>query len=292
MKAITKLLEDGGEACAAYHDQAVRNVRCAEVQIDEIWAFCYCKENRVETAQHPPEEAGSIWTWLAMDPVSKVIISWWVGPRDAASAYTLLHDLRRRTAGQRIQLTSDGLTHYIGAVEDAFGADVDYAQLVKQYGPGRDSQDDEERRYSPPRSATFTRKNTIIGNPARNRINTSIIERENLNVRMGLRRFTRLTNGFSKKARNHVHAVSLFVTYHNFVRIHLAHRLTPAMEAGLTDTLREPSWLVDLINERTPAAGPRGPYRFHRRPGRTAANARRRRERARQRREEQTRTAQ
>ena len=277
MRAITKLLEDAGDACAAFHDRAVRRVQCSEVQMDEIWAFIYAKESNVETARRAPEEAGSIWTWLAMDRRSKLIISWWVGPREAESAYTLLQDLRFRIGTRRIQLTSDGLPHYVAAVEEAFGGDVDYAQLVKKYG-GRHGEDQEERRYSPS-AATFTRKNRISGNPDRDRINTSIIERQNLNVRMGVRRFTRLSNAFSKKGRNHVHAVSTFVVFHNFVRIHSAHRMTPAMAAGLTAELREPSWLVDLVNERAPPPGPRQPYRFHRRPGRTAANARRRAER-------------
>ncbi len=273
LHTITKLLEDAGDACAAYHDKAVRRVRCSDVQVDEMWAFVYAKAKNVENAQRAPEAAGDIWTWLALDAKSKLIISWWVGPRNPDSAYALIHDLRRRLRN-RVQLSTDGLGFYVPAVEDAFGADIDYGQLVKVYG--QDPEDD-ERRYSPP-VCTAARKRRIAGNPDPDRINTSFIERQNLNVRMGVRRFTRLTNAFSKKARNHVHAVSLYVTYYNFVRLHSTHRMTPAMAAGITETLREPTWLVDLIDERTPPPGPRGSYRKHKRPGRTAANARRRAE--------------
>ena len=263
MHTIIKLLEDAGGACAAHHDKVVRKVRAERIQVDEIWSFVHAKAKNVPDAIAAPEDAGDIWTWVALDADSKLIVSWWVGPRDAGSAYTLMEDLRTRL-DRRVQLTSDGLSLYIPAVEDTFGADIDYAQLVKIYG--RDAGDD-DRRYSPP-VCTAAVKRHISGYPKDAHINTSFVERQNLSMRMGVRRYTRLTNAFSKKGRNHVHHNALWFTYYNWCRIHSSLRVTPAMQAGLTDELRDITWIVDLINERIPPPGPRGPYRKHTRPGR------------------------
>jgi IS1 family transposase len=185
INAITKLLEDAGHACAEYHDETVRNVRSKRVQVDEIWAFTYAKQANVKKAKKAPEGAGDTWTWTAIDADDKLIISWHVGGRDLGNAYTFMMDLAERLA-TRVQLTSDGLTAYLSAVEDAFGADVDYSQLIKLYG-----QDDEgQRRYSPPK-CIGTIHNPITGNPDPKYISTFYVERQNLSMRMGMRRFTR-----------------------------------------------------------------------------------------------------
>ncbi len=243
INTVTKLLVDAGEACARFHDEQVRGVKARRVQVDEIWSFTYAKQKNVETAKSAPEGAGDTWTWTGLDADSKLIVSWLVGPRDAGSAYTFVEDLAARLAG-RIQLTSDGLSLYLDAVEAAFGADVDYSQLVKLYGTAVEN----ETRYSPATCLGCVAK-TVTGDPDPKHISTSYVERQNLTMRMSMRRFTRLTNGFSKKIRNHVHMVALYTVWYNWVRIHKTLRVTPAMQAGLTDHLWDMTTIVELIDQ-------------------------------------------
>ena len=243
INTVTKLLVDAGEACARFHDEQVRGVKARRVQVDEIWSFTYAKQKNVETAKSAPEGAGDTWTWTGLDADSKLIVSWLVGPRDAGSAYTFVEDLAARLAG-RIQLTSDGLRLYLDAVEAAFGADVDYSQLVKLYGTAVEN----ETRYSPATCLWCVAK-TVTGDPDPKHISTSYVERQNLTMRMSMRRFTRLTNGFSKKIRNHVHMVALYTVWCNWVRIHKTLRVTPAMQAGLTDHLWDMTTIVELIDQ-------------------------------------------
>jgi IS1 family transposase len=257
---VAKLLVDAGKVCMAYHDQFVRRVKASRVQVDEIWTFTYAKQRNVPNAKAPPEGAGDTWTWTAIDADTKLIVSWLVGGRDAESALDFMHDLRSRLRN-RVQLTSDGLVNYLVAVEDAFGHDVDYAQLVKIYGEPRYATGN-ERRYSPG-ECCGARKRLVTGNPNPSQVSTSMVERQNLTMRMHMRRFTRLTNAFSKKVENHAYAVALHMMYYNFVRIHQSLRVTPAMAAGVSDRLWEIGDIVNLIEEmeaRTPAK-PRGPYK-------------------------------
>ena len=255
INTVTKLLVDAGSACAAFHDDTVRYVRAERIQVDEVWSFVYAKQKNVAKAKAAPEGAGDAGTWTALDAGSKLIISWLVGPREARSAFTFIHGLRDRVVG-RPQITSDGLMAYRTAVEDAFGSEVDYASLVKLYGPSGDA----GHRYSPP-ECIGTVKTPITGNPARKHISTSYVERQNLNVRMGVRRFTRLTNAFGKKLDIQLHALALYFVFYNFCRVHKTLRTSPAQAAGITDTLHDVEWIVGLIDARTPAPGPRGPYK-------------------------------
>jgi IS1 family transposase len=243
INTVTKLLVDAGTVCAAYHDQYVRNVKSKRVQCDEIWSFCYAKEKNVEAAVAAPEGAGDVWTWTALDADTKLMISWGVGGRDAETGRAFLEDVAGRLAS-RVQLTSDGHRVYLDAVPAAFD-EVDFAQLVKIYGTAGGGASD-ERKYSPA-ECKGTKKKTITGKPDPKHISTSYVERQNLNMRMGMRRFTRLTNAFSKKIDNHVHALSLYFVFYNFVRIHKTLRTTPAMEAGVTDRLWEVEDIARLI---------------------------------------------
>ena len=254
VKTVTKLLLEAGEACAAYHDETVRNLRkTRRVQADEIWSFTYAKEKNVRYAKKAPPEAGDTWTWVAMDADHKVVISWTMGPRDAGTAYGLMLDLAERLP-HRVQMTTDGLAAYVPAIEDVFGADVDFAQLIKLYGPGPEV----ERQYSPP-TCHGVRANRVTGEPNPKHISTSYIERQNLTMRMSIRRFTRLTNAFSKKLQNHAAHVALHFTHYNFCRIHKTLRMSPAMAAGVTDTLRDAEWIVGLVEarQRTWKPGPK-----------------------------------
>ena len=228
---VSKLLIDAGKVCAAYHDANVRDVKASRVQVDEIWSFTYAKQKNV-AAKAAPDHAGDTWTWTAIDADSKMILSHLVGGRDAEYAMWFMDDLALRLA-TRVQLTSDGHRAYLQAVEGAFGADVDYAQLVKMYG-NADAPDD--RRYSPAECIGI-KKRTVEGKPDMAHVSTSYVERSNLTMRMHMRRFTRLTNAFSKKIENHADVVALHITYYNFVRIHKTLRVTPAMEAGVADRL-------------------------------------------------------
>ena len=256
VNTVIKLQQVAGRACAAYHDEHVRNVPSKRVQVDEAWSFVYAKAKNVPLAKAPPEGAGDAWAWTALDADTKLIVSWLVGPRDAGSAYTFIHDLSARLRG-RVQLTADGLGVYVNAVEDVFGGDVDFGRLVKVYSqPGQQ----EQRRYSPA-SCTAAHRVPVTGEPTQAFISTSYVERQNLNMRMSLRRFTRLTNAFSKKLTNHVHALALYFVWHNFCRRHGTLRTTPAQAAGLADDWRDADWIVSLIDARAPKPGPRGPYR-------------------------------
>ena len=252
---ISNLLVDAGEACAAYHDETVRRVRAKRVQVDEIWSFTYAKQKNVAMAKAAPEGAGDTWTWTAIDADSKLVVSWMVGPRDAGTAYTTMHDLAGRLAS-RVQLTSDGLKVYLDAVEDAFGGAVDYSQLIKLYGAPQEPQ----TRYSPATCHGIIEKR-VTGNPDPKHVSTSYVERQNLTMRMSMRRFTRLTNGFSKKLRNHVAALALYFVHYNFCRVHKTLRMSPAMAAGVTDTLRDAEWIVGMIDARARKPRPRGPYK-------------------------------
>ena len=253
INTVYRLLEEAGEACAAYHDEAVRNVTASRVQCDEIWAFVYAKEKNVKRAKAAPKDAGDVWTWTALDADSKMILSYEVGDRSGATALEFMDDLRSRLAN-RVQLTTDGHRAYLEAVEGAFGDDVDFAQLVKLYGDAPER----EKRYSPA-ECVGTRKRRITGKPVRADVSTSYVERQNLTMRMGMRRYTRLTNAFSKKLENHLHMLSLYFVHYNFVRIHKSLRCTPAMAAGVSDTLRDMEWIVGLIDARTPEPKRPGP---------------------------------
>lgn len=254
INTVTKLLVDAGRACAEYHDQMVRGVRARRVQVDEIWAFTYAKQRRVDEMEKAPVGAGDAWTWTALDADSKLIVSWRVGPRGADTAFEFMCDLADRFA-QRIQLTTDGLKSYVDAVDGVFGLDIDYAQLIKPYGSPPDS----DRRYSPP-TCNGTVVQRISGQPDPRFISTSYVERRNLTMRMSIRRFTRLTNAFSRKLENHAHALALYFVWYTFVRIHKTLRMTPAMAAGLGDTLRDEAWIVSLIDDR--ALPPRTRWTF------------------------------
>jgi IS1 family transposase len=228
---VVKLLEDAGEAFSAYQDRAFRNLSCKRLQLDEIWAFCYAKQRNVPFAKSAPEEAGDLWTWVALDADTKLVPSWRVGDRSGATAIEFVCDLSKRLAN-RVQVTSDGHRAYLEAVEAGFGADVDYAQLIKLYGEVPHP----AGRYSPA-EIQATKTFCCTGNPDPKHVSTSYVERQNLTMRMSIRRFTRLSNGFSKKAENHAHSVAIHFMNYNFVRIHQSLRITPAMAASVTTKL-------------------------------------------------------
>lgn len=231
-KTVLRLIGEFGAACAGYHDKNVRNVNGKRVQCDEIWSFCYSKQANVPEQYKGQFGFGDVYTWTALDADSKLIISYRVDRRDEDAAYHFIHDLAGRLA-DRIQLTTDGYTAYVTAIEDAFGADVDYAMLVKMYSAHIQTKDD-ARRYSPA-DCCGIKKRKKIGNPVRKDISTSYVERMNLNMRMGMRRFTRLTNAFSKNVENHAYMIAIYFMYYNYGRIHQTLRVTPAMEAGISD---------------------------------------------------------
>lgn len=226
---IVKLLAEVGEACAWYQDKHLKNLPCEKVQVDEVWSFVYSKQKNVPEGKEG--EAGDVWTWTAICADTKLVPSWRIGSRDASIAHEFIADLASRMAG-RIQLTSDGYRLYENAVEAAFGADVDYAMLVKLYGDTAEGQ----KRYSPA-ACVGAKKTKIIGNPDLCCVSTSFAERQNLTMRMSMRRFTRLTNAFSKKVENHAHAVALHFMYYNFCRQHKTLRVSPAMAAKVSETL-------------------------------------------------------
>lgn len=260
INTVTKLLEDIGPVCEEYHDAHVRGLQSKRVQADEIWAFCYAKDKNLPAHMRGQPGVGSVWTWTAMDPDSKLMVSWLVGDRDAESAKMFMRDLASRLAA-RVQLTTDGHHVYERAVESAFGWNVDYAQLVKIYGSPREG----ENRYSPG-ECCGAEKTSIIGRPLLGHVCTSHVERSNLTMRMGMRRFTRLTNGFSKKLANHRAAVALHFMHYNFCRIHKTLRVTPAMEAGIATHVWELEELVGLLEKAENAvvgteANKRGPYK-------------------------------
>jgi IS1 family transposase len=255
---VSRLMIDAGKVCAAYHDEHVVSLKSKRIQVDEVWSFIYAKEKNVSGAKAAPDGAGDAWTWTGLDADSKLIAAYFVGDRDGECAMWFIDGLRQRLAN-RVQLTSDGHKSYLEAVEAAFGADVDYAQLVKLYGA---SPENAKGRYSPAQ-CTGARKETIEGSPDPAHVSTSYVERSNLTFRMQNRRFTRLTNGFSKKLENHAYSVALFVMFYNFCRIHKTLRVTPAMAAGVSDRLWEVSDIVALIEAEEVKAIPakRRPYK-------------------------------
>jgi len=236
INTVTKLLVDVGTACDIYQNEKLRKLPCKRVQCDEIWSFVSMKEKNVPAERRGNIGIGDVYTWTGIDADTKLMVSWLVGKRDAWHAKRFIDDLRDRLAG-RVQVTTDGLRVYITAIERAFGDDVDYAMLVKLYGHVPDS-----GRYSPP-ECVGTEVVPISGNPNPAHISTSYAERQNLNMRMSMRRFTRLTNGFSRKVQNLECAVALHFMYYNFGRVHKTLRVTPAMEAGIADHV----WTLDEI---------------------------------------------
>lgn len=243
---ILKLLADLGEACAAYHDAQVRSLKSQRIQVDEIWSFIGAKERNVSAEKKQGQSWGDCWTWSAIDADSKMIISYLVGPRSPRMAFALMSDVASRIEG-RVQLTTDGLYWYPHAVERAFGIGVDYAMLQKHYGQGSSSG---TSRYSPARFTGATRE-VITGTPDARHISTSYAERQHLSMRMGMRRYTRLTNAFSKKLENHVAANALYFLHYNFARIHRTLRVTPAMAAGIATHVWSVQEIVALLDVET-----------------------------------------
>ena len=250
INTVAKVLVDAGKVCMAFHDEKVRGVKAKRVQVDEIWSFTAAKQKNVPSMKKPVDGAGDTWTWTAIDADTKLIAAWFVGGRDAECANAFIGDLASRLAN-RVQLTSDGHAPYLQAVEGAFGADVDYAQLVKIYGSSPESA---KGRYSPA-ECTGIRKTRVEGEPDEKHISTSYIERSNLTMRMHNRRFTRLTNAFSKKFESHVNMVALYTVFYNFTRIHKTLRITPAMAAGLTDRVWDMEDVVELMDAASPKPG-------------------------------------
>jgi IS1 family transposase len=257
INTVTKLLIDAGRVCSDYQDEVFVNLSLKRLQLDEIWAFCYAKQRSLPFAKKAPADAGDIWTWIAIDAETKLIPSWRVGDRSGETAMEFVCDLSKRLAN-RVQITSDGHRAYLEAVEAGFGADVDYAQLVKLYGEVPHP----AGRYSP---ATIQGTKTFCctGDPDPEHISTSYVERRNLTMRMAIRRFTRLTNAFSKKAENHILMVSLHFMHYNFCRIHKTLRISPAMAAKVTERLWSIDDIVDLIDVR--AEPPKRPSTYQKR---------------------------
>jgi IS1 family transposase len=245
LTTVMKLLADLGNACSEYQDKAFRNLTCKRIQCDEIWSFVGCKEKNVP-ADKRKQGRGDVWTWTAIDAETKLVPAWYVGNRDAGAAYHFMHDLAGRLAN-RVQLTTDAHRPYLEAVDGAFGTEIDYAQLVKIYGSPETSKYNAQVRYSPA-VCMGARKAVISGRPAYEHVSTSICERNNLNMRMNMRRFTRLTNAFSKKVENLEHAVALHFMNYNFCRIHGSLRVTPAMEAGVADHVWSLEEVVALLS--------------------------------------------
>ncbi len=255
---VAKLLADAGRVCADYQDGALRKLPCVRVQCDEIWSFIYAKAKNVPRAKKAPPEAGDVWTWTAICADTKLVPSWRLGDRSGATALDFMDDLKGRLAN-RVQLTTDGHRAYLEAVEEAFGADVDYAMLIKLYGKAGDDKSPETR-YSPS-ECTGIKTEIIEGNPDDKHINTSYVERQNLTMRMSMRRYTRLTNAFSKRLEYLSHSVALHFMHYNFVRIHKTLRVTPAMAAGVTDRLWEVGDIVDLVEAVAPKPNRPATYR-------------------------------
>ena len=258
INTVTKLLVEAGQACESFHHEHVRDVKASNIQCDEIWSFCYAKAKNVNDAKAAPEGAGDVWTWTALDRDSRMILSWMVGGRDAGYAHDFMSDLNARLA-HRVQLTTDGHAVYRDAVEDTFGGDIDYAQVVKIFG-GEDSVSHPERKYSPG-VYNGAMKKVMQGDPDIAMISTSHVERHNLTMRMSMRRFTRLTNAFSKKINHHCYALALYFVFYNFVKIHKTLRVTPAMEAGLSDRVWEMEDILALVDARKSEPKKRGPYK-------------------------------
>lgn len=252
--AVTKLIADLGPVCAKYMDKAFHDLPCKTLELDEIWAFCYAKAKNVPEDKKGTFGYGDVWTFTAIDADTKLIPSFMVGSRDAGTAHEFCQDLASRLS-YRPQITTDGLKAYVGALEDAFNGDLDYAQLVKVYGAAPEGS---EVRYSPA-ECKGTQKHAICGNPDPKRISTSYVERANLSMRMGLRRYTRLTNGHSKKLENHCAALAIFFMHYNFARLHQTIRCSPAMAAGVTSHLWSVADIVALLPVEAPKE--RGTYK-------------------------------
>jgi len=255
INTVAKLLVDAGRFCAGFHDAKVRDVKAKRVQVDEIWSFVGAKAKNVPNMKAPVDGAGDVWTWTAIEADTKLIVSHFVGGRDGECAMWFMDDLRQRLAN-RVQLTSDGHKAYLEAVEGAFGDDIDYAMLVKIYGASPESA---KGRYSPA-ECTGAKKERITGKPAMEHVSTSYAERQNLTMRMSMRRFTRLTNAFSKKFENHAHMVAIYAVHYNFLRIHKTLRVTPAMAAGLSDTVMDWADIVAMMDADVQPKK-RGPYK-------------------------------
>lgn len=236
-KGVCRTMTEIAKVCTAYHDKTMRNLNCKIIQVDEVWSFTYCKNGNITESMKGMDGIGDTWTWLAIDADTKLIPSWYVGDRSLASASIFLYDLKDRLAN-RVQMTTDGYRPYIEAVKAAFGSEIDYAMLIKMFG----KQHGFEGHYSPPK-CTGVRRRKIKGNPNGAHISTSFAERQNLTLRMQNRRFTRLTNAFSKKLENHTHMMAIYVMHYNFCRIHKTLRVTPAMQAGIADHV----WSVEEI---------------------------------------------
>jgi IS1 family transposase len=251
---VAKALIDAGTVCAEMHDELVRDVKSTRIECDEIWAFNYCKQRAVASAKSAPADAGDLWTWTGIDADSKLIVSYLVGDRSGQAAMELMDDLRARLAN-RVQITTDGHRAYLEAVEGAFGADVDYAQIIKMYGqtPGGAG------RYSPA-ECTGIKKVRIEGNPDIRKVSTSYVEVHNKTMRMHMRRFTRLTNGHSKKVANHAHMVALYTLFYNFIRTHGKLRMSPAMAAGIAPSFLSFEDVLARIDAKQ-VGKPRGPYK-------------------------------
>ena len=255
INTVSKLLVDAGRFCAGFHDAKVRDVKACKVQVDEVWSFVGAKQKNVADMKAPIDGAGDVWTWTAIEADTKLLISHFVGGRDGECAKWFIEDMASRIAN-RIQLTSDGHKAYLEAVEDTFGADIDYAMLIKLYG---NAPEPFKGRYSPA-DCTGIKKNRIEGQPDMAHVSTSYVERQNLTMRMHNRRFTRLTNAFSKKFENHAHMVAIYAVWYNWVRIHKAIRVTPAMAAGISKTVLNWSDIIEMMDADRPATK-RGPYK-------------------------------
>jgi len=238
---VLKFVSEAGRACSIYQDETLRNLPCKRLQCDEIWSFVGCKEKHANRTKQR-KGWGDVWTWTAIDADTKLVPCWYVGNRDVAAAWHFMHNLKGRLAN-RVQMTTDGHLAYVSAVDRAFGPEIDYAQLVKLYGPAPEGQN---TRYSPP-VCVGTRTSLMTGAPDAAHVSTSFVERQNLTIRMSVRRFTRLTNAHSKKAENHEHAIALHFMHYNFCRIHQSLRVTPAMQAGITDHVWELEEVVRLM---------------------------------------------
>ncbi len=242
---VLKLLAEVGEACALYQDRVMKGLTCKRIECDEIWSFVGMKERNVPEELRGVVGFGDVYTWTAIDADTKLVPCWHVGNRSIGAARSFMGDLAQRLAN-RVQLTTDGYKSYLTAVEESFGNDIDFAQLIKVYGTEGQGKED-ARRYSPA-ECTGIEKKRIAGNPDMENVSTSYVERQNLTMRMHMRRFTRLTNALSKKMENHMHAISLYFMFYNFCKIHKTLRVTPAMEAGITDhvwDLEEVIWMAD-----------------------------------------------
>jgi IS1 family transposase len=247
INTVSKLLVDLGNACATFHNERVRKVTTKRVEADEVWTFCYARRENVPDDKRGVLGYGDVWTWVGLDADSKLVLSWTCGRRDADTAYEFMHDLASRLAN-RVQLTTDGLHAYLVATDAAFGTDIDYARLIKVYG----SDPNAERRYAPPICLKSTTE-IVSGDPDPAYISTSYIERQNLTMRMSMRRFTRLTNGHSKKLENHLHSLAIHYAHYNFVRVQKALKATPAMAAGIADrvwTVEDIVGLLDVVVEK------------------------------------------